>query len=457
LVKRTVVLDVVGLTRSLLGPDTPRLSAFGEHSVEVDPVFPAVTCTAQATYLTGQLPASHGIVGNGWYFRDLNEVWLWRQSNRLVGGEKIWHAGRRRDPSFTCANVFWWYAMATDADVSLTPRPLYCADGLKLPDFYADPPELRDEFNRDFGTFPLFQFWGPATTIASSEWIARAALAVDEKFAPSLSLIYLPHLDYVLQREGPRGEHVARDLRDIDTLCGRLIDHFLERGCRVIVLSEYGIRPVSGPVHPNRILREAGYLALKLDLGREYLDPGRCRAFAVSDHQIAHVYLRDPAASAEVRELFEATAGVAEVLDAEGKRACGLDHERAGELVLIAEPDAWFSYYFWLDDGRAPDYARTVDIHHKPGYDPCELFVDPAIRIPRLRVGGTLARKLLGFRYAMEVTPLDATLVKGSHGRGDAEPGERPVFMTSEPDLLDADSLRAVGVRDRILDHVFRD
>jgi predicted AlkP superfamily pyrophosphatase or phosphodiesterase len=455
--QRTAVLNVVGLTRDLMGPHTPHLAAFAQQCAGIEAVTPAVTCTAQSTYLTGSLPREHGIVANGWYFRDLNEVWLWRQSNRLVQGEKIWQVGRRRDPSFTCANSFWWYAMATEADVTLTPRPLYCADGLKLPDFYSDPPELREELKRELGEFPLFQFWGPATSIASSEWIARAAMAVETKFNPSLHLVYLPHLDYILQREGPHGAGVAAHLAEIDELCGRLLDFFRDRGCRTVVLSEYGIVPVDRVVHPNRVLRDAGHIGIKLDLGREYLDTGRCRAFAVSDHQIAHVYVRDAGAIDDVRRLFEATPGVDAVLDAEGKRACGLDHPRSGELVLLADPDAWFSYYFWNDDARAPDYARMVEIHKKPGFDPAELFVDPAIRFPRLKIGSILLRKALGFRYTMGVTPLDASLVKGSHGRVTGGPQDTPVFLTSEPKLLEGDSLPATGVRDRILDHVFRD
>jgi predicted AlkP superfamily pyrophosphatase or phosphodiesterase len=451
--QRTIVLDVVGLTRSLLGADTPRLADFVGAGAEVEPVLPAVTCSAQATYLTGSLPSQHGIVANGWYFRDLNEIWLWRQSNRLVQGDKLWDVARARDASFTCANTFWWYAMATRADVSLTPRPLYCADGLKLPDFYSDPPELRDQLNERFGTFPLFDFWGPATSIASSEWIGRAAMAVEEKYTPTLQLVYLPHLDYVLQRMGPRGD-LSKDLREIDALCGRLIDHFRDRGLRVIVLSEYGIGEVSRAVHPNRVLREAGMIGIKVDLGLEYLDPGTCRAFAVSDHQISHVYIDERRDIDAVRALFEATPGVARVLAEDGKRELGLDHERSGELVLLAEDDAWFTYYFWNDDAKAPDYAHMVDIHRKPGFDPCELFIDPAIRIPPLKVGMILARKFLGFRYTMSVTPLEPSLVKGSHGVVDM-PGERPVFATSEPDLLDSATLAASDVRDHILAHVF--
>jgi predicted AlkP superfamily pyrophosphatase or phosphodiesterase len=454
--ERTVVLDVVGLSEGLLGSRTPRLSAFCGTRALIEPAIPAVTCAVQATYLTGTLPAQHGIVANGWYFRDLNEVWFWRQSNRLVQGPKLWDIARDRDPSFTCSNTFWWYAMATRADITLTPRPLYAADGLKLPDFYASPLAIRDEFNRRFGTFPLFEFWGPRTSIHSSEWIAKAAMALEEKFSPSLQLVYLPHLDYCLQRSGPEGD-IDRDLAEIDDLCGRVIDFFRGRGCRVIVLSEYGIAPVSRPIHPNRILRDAGLLNVKIDLGLEYLDPGSSRAFAVSDHQIAHVYIEQSEDIQSVRELFEAVPGVDAVLGEDGKREIGLDHPRSGELVLLSDPESWFTYYFWQDDAVAPDYARMVDIHKKPGFDPAELFIDPAIRLPMLKVGGILARKALGFRYKMDVTPLDATLVKGSHGVVTGDPHDRPVFASSEPRLLDSSSLRAVDVQASILDHLFRD
>ena len=340
-----------------------------------------MTCSVQSTYLTGKLPAEHGIVGNGWYFRDHAEVMFWRQSNRLVQSDKIWHVARKRNPAFTCANNFWWYNMATDVDWAVTPRPVYCSDGRKLPDCYSIPAELRTRFNREFGQFPLFHFWGPATSIVSSEWIGKSAMAIEELYKPTLQLVYLPHLDYILQKVGPDGD-IAKDLKEIDDLCGRLIRFFLDRSCRVIVLSEYGITQVKRAVHPNRILRRAGYLAVKVDLNREYLDPGPSRAFAVSDHQIAHIYIKNRSDIPAIKGILEKTPGIEKVLDQEGKRAYGLDHERSGELVLISQSDSWFTYYFWEEDEKAPDYARTVNIHAKPGYDPCELLLDPAIAFP---------------------------------------------------------------------------
>ena len=393
------------------------------------------------------------MVGNGWYFRDLGEVFFWRQSNRLVQGEKIWHEAKRRDPSFSCANTFWWYNMATEVDVALTPRPLYLADGRKLPDCYSIPPELRERCNADFGQFPLYRFWGPAASMVSSDWIGKAAMAIEERYRPTLQLVYLPHLDYCLQKFGPAGE-IGRDLAEIDALCGRLIDHFRSRGCRVVVLSEYGITQVARPLHPNRMLRQAGLLSLKLDRGREYLDTGTSRAFAVSDHQVAHVYVRDARDIPAVRGLFSQVPGVEQVLDSEGKRWAGLDHERSGELVLVSDASSWFTYYWWLDDARAPDYARTVNIHAKPGYDPCELFFDPAIRYPKLKVGLTLAKKALGFRYLMDVVPLDASLVRGSHGRPNDDPAAGPIFMTTEPKLLDSSRIAATEVYGLLLRHL---
>ncbi|HBG05513.1 MAG: phosphodiesterase [Geobacteraceae bacterium GWC2_58_44] len=451
--QRTVVLNVVGITRSLIGAHTPRLRELLAGSADIRTITPALTCSVQSTYLTGKLPSEHGIVGNGWYFRDLGEVAFWRQSNRLVQGEKLWHEAKRRHPAFSCANTFWWYNMMTDVEYALTPRPLYCADGRKLPDCHSTPPELRDRFNREFGQFPLFQFWGPATSILSSQWIARAAMAIEERHSPTLQLVYLPHLDYCLQKVGPEGD-IASDLAGVDTLCGRLLDYFRNRGCRVVVLSEYGITPVQRPIHPNRILRLAGFLGVKVDLEREYLDPGASRAFAVADHQVAHVYVRDRRDIPAVKELLGSLPGVEQVLDGEGKRAHGLDHERSGELVLIAAACSWFTYYWWLDDARAPDYARTVNIHAKPGYDPCELFLDPAIPLPKLKIGWTLAKKICGFRYLMDVIPLDATLVQGSHGRVTEHPADGPLFMTSEPKLLGDSSVKATDVYHLLLRHL---
>ncbi len=457
--RATLVLNVVGLTPALLGPHAPnlqRLAARGGLRA-LDTVMPAVTTTVQSTFVTGALPREHGIVANGWYFRDLSEVWLWRQSNRLVAGEKIWESARRRDPEFTCAKLFWWYNMYSSANWSVTPRPMYPADGRKLPDIYSDPPELRAELNAALGEFPLFRFWGPGADIVSSEWIARCALHVRKQHRPTLTLVYLPHLDYNLQRLGPADPAIHADVARVDALCGELIDAAERDGDRVIVLSEYGITAVNRPIHINRALREAGLIRIREELGLELLDAGACKAFAVSDHQIAHIYVSDPALIPQVKALVQELPGVERVLDEEGKRAYGLDHARSGELVAIAHADSWFTWYYFLDEARAPDFARAVDIHRKPGYDPVELFLDPALKFPKLRIASRLARKALGMRYLMDVISLDASLVKGSHGRPTDRADEGPLLISSEPDLLPAGHVAATGVKRIVLDHIFAD
>lgn len=455
---KTVVLNVVGLTPSMLGDAMPALSAWARAGVtaRIKSAFPAVTCSAQSDYLTGRYPESHGIVGNGWYAREDAEIRFWKQSNGIVHGPKIWDTARAADPSFSCANLFWWFNMYSGADYSVTPRPMYPADGRRIPDVYTAPSGLRDELQAALGTFPLFEFWGPRAGIRSTQWIGAAALHVDRKFRPMLTLIYLPHLDYNLQRVGP-GPAAIEDLRQVDAVCGDLIRHYESEGARVIVLSEYGIRDVSMPVHLNRVLREHGLLAVREELGHEMLDPGASAAFAVADHQVAHVYINDRTRGNEVRAIIEKVPGVERVLGGEEKAAYRVGHERAGDLIAVAAPEAWFTYYFWLDDRRAPDFARTVEIHRKPGYDPVELFLDPAIRVPPLTVGWKLMKRKAGFRSLLDVIPLDATLVKGSHGRQTGWDEEGPVFISTAKTLVPATKITSIDVHDLILRHLMGD
>jgi predicted AlkP superfamily pyrophosphatase or phosphodiesterase len=456
-VRKTAVLNVVGLSPKLstLGA-TPRIAQFIRQGkiATVEPVLPAVTCSVQSTYLTGTWPSEHGIVGNGWYDRTDCEIKFWKQSNQLVDRPKIWDIAREQDPSFTCANICWWYAMYSGADYTVTPRPMYLADGRKLPDCWTHPPSLRDELQSELGQFPLFQFWGPATNINATRWIAEAAIRVDQKYSPTLSLVYLPHLDYVLQREGPAGPNVEQHLRDIDSVVGHLLDYFASRDTRVIILSEYGIAPVSKPIHLNRLLREAGLLTIREERGHELLDAGASAAFAVADHQVAHVYVNDRNRIDEVDRLLKQTPGVARALRDSDRAQIHLDHPRAGDIVCLSDPDAWFTYYYWQDDAKAPDFARTVDIHKKPGYDPVELFLDPKIRLPQLKIGGTLLLRKLGFRKLLDVIPLDANLVKGSHGLAPASSADGAMLATSDAALLPQERIDATDVMSTILRHL---
>jgi predicted AlkP superfamily pyrophosphatase or phosphodiesterase len=428
-----VVLDVVGLTPRLLAhmPNVAAVGAAG-FSAGLTTVFPAVTCSVQSTLLTGAPPRDHGIVGNGWYFRDLGEIFLWRQHNALVQGEKVWDAARRLSPGYQVANVCWWYAMGADTEHLVTPRPIYHADGRKSPDCYTRPPELHDELTAELGPFPLFNYWGPTASIASSSWIIAAAQRILAAKNPDLTLVYVPHLDYDLQRYGPDGPEAAAAAREVDAALAPLLDAARERDAAVVVLSEYGITAARRPVDINRALRREGLLSVHTQAGMEYLDPWSSRAFAVADHQAAHVYVADPADIPRVRDIVAALPGVAEVLDEAGKAGYAIDHPRAGELVAVAEPDAWFTYYYWLDDARAPDFARSVEIHRKPGYDPAELFLDPADRLVKARAATALVRKKTGLRYTMSVVPLDPSCVRGSHGRLPDSPADGPVLLCSE-------------------------
>ncbi|MTE17838.1 alkaline phosphatase family protein [Streptomyces sp. TRM43335] len=447
-----LVLDVVGLTPRLL-EHMPRLRALAETGsrASLGTVLPAVTCSAQATFLTGTTPAEHGIVGNGWYFRDLGEVLLWRQHNRLVGGDRLWDAARRVHPGYTVANICWWYAMGADTDYTVTPRPVYRADGRKEPDCYTRPPALHDELTDELGTFPLFHYWGPGADLTSSRWIVDATRHVLRTRALDLVLTYVPHLDYDLQRHGPDDPRSLAAAADLDRILAPLLDDARAEGRTVVVLSEYGITAVDRPVDVNRALRRAGLLEVHTQDGMEYLDPTASRAFAVADHQIAHVYVRRPEDLDATRAALDGLPGVERLLDDEGKKAHGLDHPRSGELVAIAEPGAWFTYYYWLDDARAPDFARTVEIHRKPGYDPAELFMDPLDPYVRLRAASALARKKLGLRYRMAVVPLDPSSVRGSHGRPPAGEDDGPVLLCSRPGVA-AGTLAATDVKPLLLD-----
>jgi predicted AlkP superfamily pyrophosphatase or phosphodiesterase len=447
--RKVLLLDVVGLTPRAL-EHMPGLAALGRRGfqAELGTVLPAVTCSVQSTFLTGALPRDHGIVGNGWYFRDVGEVHLWRQHNRLVGGEKVWDLLRRHRPGARVANVCWWYAMGAATDSTVTPRPIYHADGRKSPDCYTRPASLHDELTADLGPFPLFQYWGPTASLKSSAWIVEAT----RRMLPGhdLTLAYVPHLDYDLQRFGPGSPQAAAAARELDEALRPLLEDADRLGAAVVVLSEYGITDAQQPVDVNRVLRREGLLDVYTQAGMEYLDPWTSRAFAVADHQVAHVYVANAADLPRVRALLSEVPGVDLVLDRAEQAAFGLDHERSGELVLVAEPAAWFTYYYWLDNDRAPDFARGVEIHRKPGYDPAELFLDPADRTAKLRAGLSLLRKKVGLRYAMSVVPLDPRWVKGTHGRLPDDPADGPVLLCTDASAARA-SLQATEVRDLIL------
>ncbi len=456
-----LVLNIVGLTRALLRKHPTQ--ATNILSLEKDggstllgTVLPAVTCSAQSTFLTGTMPREHGIVANGWYFRDLAEVHFWKQSNALVEGKKIWHDAKLRDPKFTSAQLFWWYNMYSKNDIAVTPRPAHLADGSLISLTYTTPPELALQLDTELGRFPLFNFWGPGAGIASSHWIERCAESVAKRFSPTLSLVYIPHLDYNLQRIGPDDPTIADDLKAVDEIAGRMIESARARGAKVVIFSEYGMSQTTGAVDINRVLRRAGFLRVQKQATWELLDFAASRAFAVADHQVAHVYVSDYADVPMVKALLEKTPGIERVLDSKGIREAGLDHPRSGELIAISAADKWFTYYYWEDDTLTPPWAHEVDIHNKPGYDPVELFLDPKVCCIKARIAKRLLLRKLGFRQTiMDFIPFESTLVKGSHGRLPDSPEEGPLLITSDRNANLPEHMAAVDVKSFLLQHLF--
>jgi len=404
-VTKVCILNVVGLTPELLAY-APRLRELGEHRVWRPPV-PAVTCTVQATWLTGTMPCDHGIVGNGWYDRSTAEIRFWQQSNRLIQGELLYEG-------IETAKMFWWFNQHAPVRWSATPKPHYGCDGSKVFDII-DRTEC--ELVKHLGPFPFFTFWGPNAGLPATDWIADATALVMRSHQPELTLTYLPHLDYDWQRfSEPDMERV----REVDRCAGRVIDAAQDIGAIPIVISEYGLVPVRRAIGINRILRENGLLSVRSGPFGEMMIPGDSAAFAVVDHQIAHIVVNQPEIREDVRQLVAGIDGVESVLPPE---ALHLHHPRSGDWIAIANPDAWFHYYYWMDDSFAPDFARTVDIHRKPGYDPVELFATS-----KVRAAFRLLQKKLGMRYKMDVIPLDPSLVGGSHGRSNP-PEHSPIIL----------------------------
>jgi predicted AlkP superfamily pyrophosphatase or phosphodiesterase len=448
-----VLLNAVGLTPRLL-PLAPRLQNLAQVGWvrRLREVIPAVTCTAQAAILTGQPASRHGIVGNGWLFRETGEVRFWQQSNRLIQAEPIYVSAKRQAAKegkpFRCAKLFWWFNQGAAVDISVTPKPYYGADGNKVFGITGTPAGLCERLEARLGKFPFHTFWGPKAGLPCTAWIGQCAGHVIDEEKPDLTLVYLPHLDYDTQRFGPEHCDLPRLVRELDDACAPLLDAAQTAGARVWLVNEYAHVPVSQPIEINRALRRAAWLAARDGPFGEQLETYESRAFAVCDHQVAHVYVKDMSELPKVKELLAGLAGVDRVLAGAERAELQLAHPRAGDLVLLAKADAWFAYPFWLDDRRAPDYARTVNIHAKPGYDPCELFFDPRLWWPKGRALRRLAQKMLGFRTLFDVVPLDPALVKGSHG---LQVADHPPLLVGDGPAPPPGAVAMTAVRDLVL------
>jgi predicted AlkP superfamily pyrophosphatase or phosphodiesterase len=403
------------------------LTAGGEIA-EFTPSFPCVTCPVQANLTTGRLPSEHGVVANGFYWRERGQIEMWTSPNECIEQPQMWDLLSHR--SLTSAVWFLLHSKGCEADYVCTPAPIHNPDGSESLWCYTRPLELYGQLRDQLGHFPLQHFWGPMANLRSTSWIADSAVVAAQRWRPELMVAYLPHLDYAAQRTGPDSPEAERAVDELDEVIGRLAEGmrtaYGQDNLLWLAVGEYAIVPVDHVSYPNRVLREAGLLAVREENDGEHLDPLASRAWAMVDHQFSHVFVKhdDPQVVARVAELFRGQPGIAEVLSGTQLTRYSLHHPRGGEVVLVSEPHSWQAYYYWLSDERAPAFARTVDIHRKPGYDPVELCFDPATKS----------------------IPLDATRIRGSHGAPAMDASQRSVVVASQPGLFASESVADVEI-----------
>ncbi len=433
--RNVVLLSIPGLRERDLSsmPSLGRLATGGGYATLV-PSFPAVTCPVQANMTTGKLPREHGVIANGFYWRDQSRVEMWTAWNDCVERPQIWDILHDHDRSITSAVWFPLHSKGCGADYICTPAPIHNPDGSEGLWCYTRPDMMYGELEHKIGHFPLQHFWGPMAGIQSTAWIAASAILAAERYRPNFFYIYLPHLDYAAQKAGPDSKEAAKALGELDGEIAKLVaglEKVYNEPPLWLVASEYAIVPVNHVVYPNRVLREAKLLSIIEAEDGEHLDLAGSKAWALADHQFSHVFVSgaEAATISKVAKLFAKESGIAEVLTRDGLAKYGLDHPRAGDVVLVSDPKSWQAYYWWLDDARAPAFARTVDIHRKPGYDPVELFFDPK----------------------KKCIPLDAKLVKGSHGAPAVSAAQKGVLLTSEPGVFLGGSLADTEIANIVL------
>ena len=431
-----ILLSIPGLRRQdvALMPQLQSLTGEGDCG-ELVPSFPAVTCPVQANMTTGAPPCEHGVVANGSFDRDTNQVEMWTETNACIARPQLWDIMQQHSSELTSAVWFPLHSKQCAATYVCTPAPIHNPDGTESLWCYTQPESLYGELRDELGHFPLQHFWGPAANVKSTAWIVDSAIVAAKQFQPNLFYLYLPHLDYAAQKFGPDSEQARQALVALDQQIGKLVEDFCvaygDSRPLWLAASEYVITAVDHVCYPNRILREAGLLSVREQDDGEHLDFAASRAWALADHQFSHVFVRDRdlVTLDQVQSLFSEHPGIAEILFPSDYPRYDLGHGNSGDLMLVSTPNSWQAYYWWTDDARAPGYARTVDIHRKPGYDPVEMFWDPASK----------------------GIPLDATLVKGSHGAPALDPSQRGVLLSSEKGVFVERPLADTDVADIVL------
>ena len=432
-----ILLSIPGLREKdiALMPHLREMTAGGEIA-EFTPSFPCVTCPVQAAMTTGRPPSGHGVVANGFYWRQSHRAEMWTSGNDCIQSPQLWDILSHHDEALKSAVWFPLHSKGCEAAYVCTPAPIHNPDGSESLWCYTRPTELYGTLRDRGGHFPLQHFWGPLAGIQSTAWIADSAQYAAETWRPNFFYIYLPHLDYAAQRSGPDSPAADQAVAELDEVLGRMAAGFAAAygGAPLwLVAGEYAIVPVDHVTYPNRVLREAGLLAVRDEDDGEHLDFATSRAWALVDHQFSHIFVAgaDPQLAGQVADLFRGQPGIETILVGDQRRQYNLDHPRSGEVILISSPNSWQAYYWWHSDDRAPGFARRVDIHRKPGYDPVELFFDPATRS----------------------IPLDAMLVKGSHGAPIVQSQQKTVLLASEPCLLPTPPVADTQVFQIVLRH----
>lgn len=434
--KIVIFLSVPGLRHQDLA-HMPNLNKLvdGGTSTRINHAFPAVTWPSQANLLTGKPPAEHGVVANGFYWRENHKVEMWTAWNEVIQQPQIWDVLKTIDSNLTSAAWFPMLSKGCDADYVCMPAPIHQPDGSEDPWCYTKPQEYYGTLLESLGHFPLQHFWGPMANIKSTSWIANSAAAAAAKFKPNFFYIYLPHLDYQAQKFGPNSEQATQSVKELDQLIGQFsadMQNAYATDICWMIASEYVITEVDHVLYPNRILRDANLLGLvHEDGGGELIDFENTPAWALVDHQFSHIFVNQSHHDSveKIADLFRDREGVDQILVGDARKLHGMDHERSGEIVVISKPNSWQAYYWWQDDKLAPSFARTVDIHKKPGYDPVELHFD----------------------MATKSIPLDAGLIKGSHGAPSKSAEQMGVFLSNEASLVNTESINDFALFDVVL------
>jgi predicted AlkP superfamily pyrophosphatase or phosphodiesterase len=453
--RKLLIVDVAALSPAEVGAHTPNLRALAAQGgmYPLREPFPSLTCPSHASLIHGAPPSAHGMIGNCLYSREYAKWFNWNRSSHLLAGTPLWEAARARDPSVRTANLFMRNCADSSCEIRVTERPVYWISGHKQFDFFAEPRPLHAELVQRFGPLPFQNFWGPFADIRSTHWIIGAAMHVMERSSPEIVLVYPPFLDYDGARFGPSSPRVAAALSALDAALVPLLSAARAQDRDVLIVSDYGFEDVDQPVHLNRVLRRAGFLNVEQAPNGDRVDAGTSRAFAVCDNQVAHVYVARSEDIGPVRALLEATPGVQDVLDSRAQAELGVAHPRSSELIATSSARAWFSYAYWFEPERMPDFADCVAVFDKIGTDTCELFLKPGVA-GKLHAAKRLAQLKLGLKVPFDIVDINESRVRGARRIARDDP-QRGAVAISSWDLSPPQPLAMEHLKDLVLRRLF--